>query len=217
MTPITDMVRRLIAAGCDPAEAAAVVAETYALDRAPVGGSDERMQRIREKDRNRKRNARGNSMESMESMDYANKDAAQSLQREVTKKEDTKKEKEESKKETKKEVAASYRGTILPSDWRPTEKHFDEGLALGLLTYQVEEAARDMRLWAEANRNRAIARKADWNLTFLGWMRRNHKKPIEAAVPVPNPEIARKTEEYRAQLAAAKEKRNAQGQEPQLV
>ena len=33
-----------------------------------------------------------------------------------------------------------------------------------------------MRLWAFANANRAVARKADWSATFKGWMRREVEK-----------------------------------------
>ena len=36
--------------------------------------------------------------------------------------------------------------------------------------------AEDMRLWAGANANRQVARKADWSLTFKGWMRREAKR-----------------------------------------
>lgn len=67
----------------------------------------------------------------------------------------------------------SSRGTILPIDWFPAPKHFTQGAELGLTDQDVQRMAEDMRVWAGANSNRAIARKKDWDLTFTGWLRRN--------------------------------------------
>lgn len=79
-------------------------------------------------------------------------------------------------KEKKEETGNTRaRGRTLPDDWQPNSKHFDEGQKLGCSRESVLAQAEDMRIWAQANRNRAVARKADWNLTFLGWMRRNRK------------------------------------------
>jgi hypothetical protein len=36
----------------------------------------------------------------------------------------------------------------------------------------VDNHATEMRLWAEANAHRPVARKVDWNKTFSGWLRR---------------------------------------------
>src|SRR5215468_9855766 len=57
------------------------------------------------------------------------------------------------------------RGTRLSEDWQPNEQHFIEGSSLGYCRGDIIGAALDMRLWAEANANRPIARKLDWNKT----------------------------------------------------
>jgi hypothetical protein len=81
----------------------------------------------------------------------------------------------DSKKE-KKERAAT--GKALHDDWKPDEKDFEYGKALGLNRREVDGMAEDMRLWARANANRAVGRKADWRSTFHGWMRREAPKII---------------------------------------
>lgn len=68
------------------------------------------------------------------------------------------------------------RGCALPADWQPSAKHFRLGYNRGF----VEQQAEAMREWAGANRNRAVARKADWDLTFTGWLRRESGKPQRA-------------------------------------
>lgn len=73
---------------------------------------------------------------------------------------------------TKKEEARRKRGAEIPPDWNPTEKHFEIGAELGLDVNGIRQAAEDMRLWAQANRHRAVARKSDWDLTFTTWLRR---------------------------------------------
>lgn len=74
------------------------------------------------------------------------------------------------------EKRESSRGTMLPDDWKPAPKHFTQGTELGLAPQDVERMAEDMRIWANANSNRAIARKKDWDLTFTGWLRRDAQK-----------------------------------------
>jgi hypothetical protein len=78
--------------------------------------------------------------------------------------------KAEQKKETRK-------GSALPADWTPLEGHFEKAQAKGFSRQFVSDQADAMREWANANRNRAVARKADWNLTFDGWLRREMEKP----------------------------------------
>jgi hypothetical protein len=68
-------------------------------------------------------------------------------------------------------------GTTLAPNWQPSEGDLEYGRSLGLTSDQIAEAAEEMRLWAGGNRNRAVARKADWSLTFKSWMRRNRGKP----------------------------------------
>jgi hypothetical protein len=68
-------------------------------------------------------------------------------------------------------------GRQLPDEWRPSEGHYAEGAAMHHGRDQVDAKADEMRLWARANGHRAVARKADWDATFLGWMRRDWGKP----------------------------------------
>ncbi len=70
----------------------------------------------------------------------------------------------------------SHKGTAMQADWVPDESDIAYGLALGLSEDQIDHAAQDMKLWAGANRNRQIARKADWGLTFKGWLRRDAER-----------------------------------------
>lgn len=87
---------------------------------------------------------------------------------------------EDSKKEEKKDS----RGSRLSADWKPNSDHYALGSRLGFETSQVDSYALDMRLWAEANAHRPIARKLDWDKTFAGWLRRLKPgiAPVIAAV-----------------------------------
>jgi uncharacterized protein YdaU (DUF1376 family) len=68
------------------------------------------------------------------------------------------------------------RGRSLPEDWAPNDKHRAEAEKLGREPEWLAKQAEAMRTWAHSNRNRAVARKADWDLTFLGWIRREHER-----------------------------------------
>jgi hypothetical protein len=83
--------------------------------------------------------------------------------------------KEESKKERKKE-GVSNRGERLSADWQPNFAHYAEAAKSGQSAAWVDRLADDMRVWAEANANRQIARKANWDQTFTGWLRREIRK-----------------------------------------
>lgn len=63
-------------------------------------------------------------------------------------------------------------GIPLPEDWKPSEGDIATGNSLGHSNGAILNMAEEMRLWARANSNRAVARKADWSATFRGWMRR---------------------------------------------
>jgi hypothetical protein len=76
-------------------------------------------------------------------------------------------------KEASKEARAQ--GTTLPDNWTPSQADEAYGQELGLTREQIADHAEDMRLWAGANANRAVARKADWSATFKKWMRREAK------------------------------------------
>ena len=68
------------------------------------------------------------------------------------------------------------RGRTLPDDWKPTERHFAEAEKLGRDRDWVASQAERMRDWALANRNRAVAKKADWDRMFLNWLRQQHER-----------------------------------------
>ena len=69
------------------------------------------------------------------------------------------------------------KGQALPADWSPSNGDRDYGHRLLHLTdSQIDAFAEDMKLWAGANANRAVARKADWSMAFKGWMRREAAK-----------------------------------------
>lgn len=70
----------------------------------------------------------------------------------------------------------SVRGKSLPDSWSVSTSDVDYGLVLGLTEDEIQSVADDMRLWAGANSNRAVARKADWSLTFKSWLRREAAK-----------------------------------------
>jgi hypothetical protein len=78
-------------------------------------------------------------------------------------------------KTTRRQMNAKRRQMNLPDDWRPSREDMTYGLALGLKPPQVNDIAEDMRLWAGANANRAVAHKANWSMAFKGWMRREVK------------------------------------------
>ena len=63
-------------------------------------------------------------------------------------------------------------GHPLPEDWAPELHDYEYGYELGLSESQIKFMAEDMRLWAHANANRAVARKKNWSKAFKGWMRR---------------------------------------------
>jgi hypothetical protein len=75
------------------------------------------------------------------------------------------------------------RGCRIPPDWKPTADHYELGSRLGFDKPKVESFGQDMRLWAEANAHRPVARKLDWDKTFAGWLRR--QKP-GTAPPITN-------------------------------
>jgi hypothetical protein len=84
-------------------------------------------------------------------------------------------EKEERKKESANRsprLASPRVGHALPSDWLPSAAHFALAERLGITHEAVNNAATEMRDWATANANRAIARKSDWNAAFSNWLRR---------------------------------------------
>lgn len=79
--------------------------------------------------------------------------------------------KQESKKERKE------RGCKCPPDWKPNQKHYDEGYKLGMDRAAVDERAVRMREWCDANANRSITTKANWDQAFMGtWIKGSYSK-----------------------------------------
>lgn len=92
---------------------------------------------------------------------------------------------DEGKKEKEKR-----RGKTLQPEWHPTDSHYRDGELWGLSAADVDGLAEAMRDWAAGNSNRSVAKKADWDATFRGWIRRTaeerglkKKQPQEHAVP----------------------------------
>lgn len=75
----------------------------------------------------------------------------------------------------KKEKKGS-RGSSLSADWTPTAKDVAYGIDLGFTRSEVAKMAEDMKLWALANANRPVGRKANWTAAFHGWLRRELDK-----------------------------------------
>jgi uncharacterized protein YdaU (DUF1376 family) len=69
-------------------------------------------------------------------------------------------------------------GRSLPSDWVADAIDHAYAQKLGMTIPEAESCAEDLRLWARANANRAVGRKADWRSTYHGWMRREAPKII---------------------------------------
>jgi hypothetical protein len=67
-------------------------------------------------------------------------------------------------------------GHVIPTDWAPSAEDREYGRHLGASERLQNEVAEDMRIWAGANQNRSIARKADWSLTYRGFLRRAIKQ-----------------------------------------
>jgi hypothetical protein len=68
------------------------------------------------------------------------------------------------------------RGCKCPPDWKPNQKHYDEGFKIGMDARQVDACADRMRNWCEANSNRAITTKANWDSAFMGaWLLKDQR------------------------------------------
>ena len=154
MTVIGEMVKTLIAAGTPPDIAAVVVAEAYALGMSsgtrPADKLDESADRRRTKDRERKREMRRQSAESADILPISA--SALTL-----------------KKDNLKKVS---KRKPIPPDWKPSEVHFAKAAEMNIPRSAVEAKAEDMRIWAGSSG----AVKADWDLTFHGFLRRDAPK-----------------------------------------
>ena len=107
--------------------------------------------------------------------DYAEAAIAQShTASHVTVTPPTKKESSLSVKESDSDSKNKYnsRATLCPPDWQPTQIHYDEARAIGHGRDKVDQLAREMRLWSQANRHRDCARKSNWDAAFSQWIHR---------------------------------------------
>lgn len=90
-------------------------------------------------------------------------------------------------KESYKSLYKKERGILCTEEWKPKQNHYQEGEAKGYSSKQVNDFAADMRRWSQANKHRSIARKADWDANFSGWIQR--QKPILTVVQGGRPRI----------------------------
>jgi len=85
----------------------------------------------------------------------------------LSKEEESYSVKKERKQESKKE-----RGCKCPPDWKPNQHHYDEGAKLGMGIADVDARAAAMRSWCDANANRSVTTKANWDAAFTGtWLK----------------------------------------------
>lgn len=171
MMTVADLVSRLIAAGTPPEIAAEVVAEAFTAGSVRRSSAEHQVdaatEKRREYDRERQRKIRELRRQSADNPPMSETplpSLSPSSQQVGT------------QKEEKKERALKKNGSALSADWAPSDAHFLEGSEYGFRADEVRGMAEDMRLWAGANANRAVARKSNWNMTFSGWMRREAGK-----------------------------------------
>jgi hypothetical protein len=151
MTIVSDLVDRLIAAGTPPEVAASVVTEAYVAGVNSSGNStDSRLDRIREKDRERKRNAKHSDGIPLESNGIH---GTASTSKNINTKSGTTKH-------------------HLPLEWKPSEEHFAVAAELNIPKAAVEAKASDLRLWAKSSGEK----KADWDATFESFLRKDAAK-----------------------------------------
>ncbi len=81
------------------------------------------------------------------------------------------------------EKGAKGKGTRIPPDWQPSQEDRLWAKSKGMADDFVNAQAEAMRLWAEANANRAVARKLDWSKTFRGWLLREHRPGAQGQGP----------------------------------
>lgn len=176
-TPIADMIAEMLK-NCIPIETIIVAVRSMERAASTRQGVDETAEKRRAWDREYRRNKRGRTSERPpDPPDFHPKPpdvgsaAISSVEAEegLSMKED-KKNKQESKK------VRSARGTKIPPDWRPNERHYAEGASRGMSRADVDERATAMREWCGANENRAVTTKANWDLAFMGtWVKQANR------------------------------------------
>jgi hypothetical protein len=164
LSDVGAMVGKLIAAGCAPDVAAAVVAEVFTAGvlSAPVRGQsvDETTEKRRERDRIRQALKRAEAKKSADNPPTSAESAdcpTEALSLKIIKKED------------KKERARKH---PCPADWQPKERHFAWAEKENIPRSAVLSKAEDMRLWAQSTGEQ----KKDWDATLEVWLRRDAPK-----------------------------------------
>jgi len=158
MTDVSALMKRLIAAGCDPVEAGAVLAEAVMVGAASVPfrakTGAERQVNYKARKQVTKGDESDENVTSVTQCSILNKSL----------------NKEEDKKERKIE-SASKRGTRLPADWQPSPTDLsaaaDEGMPGDVAAH---EAAKFKDYWIA--KPGASATKLDWPATWRNWVRR---------------------------------------------
>jgi hypothetical protein len=166
-TPIADMITEMLK-NCIPMEMIIVAVRSMERAVSTRHGVDETAEKRRAWDREYRRRKREMSADPPDihpkPPDVGN-GALSSLS------EDKKHSEVVSKKEKKE------RGHKLPPDWIPKQKHYDEGAKLGMSRATVDERAVRMREWCEANANRSITTKANWDAAFMGtWLKDSNQR-----------------------------------------
>jgi len=86
-------------------------------------------------------------------------------------------EKKDSYSEVVNKKEKKERGHKLPPDWKPNRHHYDEGACRGMSFADVDERATRMREWCDANANRSITTKANWDAAFMGaWLKQENNR-----------------------------------------
>lgn len=153
MTPIADMVEQMLDRGVD--RDLILLAIRTAEANSSGNPAESRLEKIRAYDRNRKRNSNG-------------------IPAEIQRNDETALTLKEVNKKDKKVRATKH---PLPAEWRPNEKHFAAAEEMKIPRSAVLSKAEDMRIWAGSSG----ATKADWDLTFHGFLRRDAPKLAVAA------------------------------------
>jgi hypothetical protein len=116
------------------------------------------------------------------------------------------------------------RGAQLPAGWVPADQTVIAGLSYGWDRSEIDRMAEDMRLWAGSTG----AVKKDWELTFMGWMRREKRSAPQqkgfrpqqvVSQPTfrPEKEIVRPPEEERAKQVERLIKQTAWNKRPPRI
>lgn len=91
-------------------------------------------------------------------------------------------------------------GGRLPDDWGPKPEAFDYAAERGMDGDETRQCAAEMREWAHANANRPVARKANWDLTFLGFIRRYAERKARAGSRAPPGRLGNRWDDVKQQL-----------------